>query len=140
MAGAEIETADASDRLSSLSKVASLLSTDRPSDDEMEGSAPQWKRNALRSWLKEEMERRVDEYSEREEIRIWCGTYNVNVKSPKTAAEIHDWVHTCGDPDLLVFSHVPIYDRSRGLLGWRKAIEQALSGSGSGHSYNKLHS
>ncbi|GAA5988375.1 hypothetical protein JCM10908_003536 [Rhodotorula pacifica] len=148
MAGAEIETADASDRLSSLSKVASLLSTDRPSDDEMEGSAPQWKRNALRSWLKEEVERRVDEYSEREEIRIWCGTYNVNDKCPKTAREIEDWVHSCGEAELLVFSFQE-FDLSTEAMfrytsaredSWRKAIEQALSGSGSGHSYNKLHS
>lgn len=36
--------------------------------------------------------------------RIWCGTYNVNDKSPQSADDIQDWVQSCGSAELLVFS------------------------------------
>ncbi|KWU42743.1 DNase I-like protein [Rhodotorula sp. JG-1b] len=130
-------------------RVASILSHDDAGGDDgrSHGRDPSWERRALRSWLGEELDRRTADFSRREEIRVWCGTYNVNDKSPRSADNIQDWVQSCGNAELLVFSFQEFdlsteamfrYTSYREDL-WRAAIEQALSNQGA-QSYTKLHS
>lgn len=131
-------------------RVASIIShNDSGGDDGVQsrGRDSSWERRALRSWLWEELDRRAADYSRREEIRIWCGTYNVNDKSPQSADDIQDWVQSCGSAELLVFSFQEFDLSTEAMIrytsyredAWRAAIERALSTQGS-PSYTKLHS
>ncbi|GAA5872724.1 hypothetical protein JCM3774_005041 [Rhodotorula dairenensis] len=129
-------------------RVASILNADRDDAADLRSSASAWEGKAVRSWLEEEMARRRADYSQQEDIRVWCGTYNVNDKTPKDASEIKDWVQGCGDAELLVFSFQE-FDLSADAMfrytpyredAWRAAIERALESGDGGRQYVKVHS
>ena len=53
-------------------------------------------------WIVEQLIAREDEFSSKEKIKIWCGTYNVNDTLPK-GTDLAPWLADSGAADLLVF-------------------------------------
>ncbi|BGP20914.1 hypothetical protein JCM10213_003541 [Rhodosporidiobolus nylandii] len=114
---------------------------------------------AMERWLVQRMREREEEFLQREEIRVWCGTFNVNDKQPKNgASDIQAWVATAAGAELLVFGFQELDLTAEALLRytpyreevWRKAIEEALANKAGGDAesvagkewgrYEKLHS
>ncbi|GAA6016682.1 hypothetical protein JCM10207_000146 [Rhodosporidiobolus poonsookiae] len=104
---------------------------------------------AMERWLVQRMREREDEFLHKDEISVWCGTFNVNDKQPKNgAADIQSWVDSSSDADVLVFGFQELDLTAEALLRytpyreevWRKAIEEALDKREGGEKYEKLHS
>ncbi|GAA5852023.1 hypothetical protein JCM8547_000130 [Rhodosporidiobolus lusitaniae] len=104
---------------------------------------------AMERWLVQRMREREEEFLEKGEVRVWCGTFNVNDKQPKNGAkDIQSWVDSAGDAEVLVFGFQELDLTAEAMLrytlyreeAWRKAIEEALSNREGGNRYEKLHS
>ncbi|BGP28134.1 hypothetical protein JCM10295v2_007121 [Rhodotorula toruloides] len=105
-------------------------------------------RAAIERWVVERLREREDEFVNREEIRVWCGTFNVNDKRPKNGgSDIQAWVDSTNGAELLVFGFQELDLSTEAMLRytpyreeiWRKAIEEALSRQ-EGVSYSRVHS
>ncbi|GJN94692.1 hypothetical protein Rhopal_007783-T1 [Rhodotorula paludigena] len=103
---------------------------------------------AAERWIAERLKEREDEFLRKEEIRVWCGTFNVNDKQPKNgASDIQAWVDSCDGAELLVFSFQELDLSTEAMLRytpyreevWRTALEAALR-TRTDVSYEKLHS
>ncbi|GAA6030598.1 hypothetical protein JCM8097_006227 [Rhodosporidiobolus ruineniae] len=103
---------------------------------------------AMERWLVQRMREREDEFLKKERIRVWCGTFNVNDKQPKSAADIQSWVDSSDGAELLVFGFQELDLTAEALLRytpyreevWRKAIEASLLSNDGAPKYEKLHS
>ncbi|GAA6050694.1 hypothetical protein NBRC10513_004222 [Rhodotorula toruloides] len=105
-------------------------------------------RAAIERWIADRLREREEEFVRKEEIRVWCGTFNVNDKQPKNGgADIEAWVDSSNGAELLVFGFQELdlsteamlrYTPYRGEV-WRKAIEEALARQ-EGVSYSRVHS
>ncbi|BGO96216.1 hypothetical protein JCM10020v2_007953 [Rhodotorula toruloides] len=105
-------------------------------------------RVAIERWIVDRLREREEEFVKKEEIRIWCGTFNVNDKQPKNGgADIQAWVDSSGGADLLVFGFQELDLSTEAMLRytpyreevWRKAIDEALERQ-EGVSYARVHS
>lgn len=64
-------------------------------------------RAATARWVAERLEEREDEFLDKDEVRVWCGTFNVNDRQPKGGAQdVQPWVDSCDGAELLVFACV----------------------------------
>ncbi|BGP44054.1 hypothetical protein JCM10449v2_008111 [Rhodotorula kratochvilovae] len=105
-------------------------------------------RAATERWLADRLREREGEFMRKEEIRVWCGTFNVNDKQPKTAADIQPWLDGCGGAELLVFGFQELDLSTEAMLrytpyredAWRRVLEEALPARYPDVSYTKLKS
>ncbi|GAA5911997.1 hypothetical protein JCM8208_006453 [Rhodotorula glutinis] len=128
----------------------SSSSSGRPFDpaDAAEDYAAE-ERAARERWVAQRLNEREGEFLERDEIRVWTGTFNVNDKQPKGGApDVQAWVDGCDGAELLVFSFQELDLSTEAMLRytpyredvWRKALEEALALRFPNFAYSKLHS
>ncbi|GAA6054854.1 hypothetical protein JCM3770_004109 [Rhodotorula araucariae] len=117
-----------------------------PTDAEEDYSAEE--RASMERWMVDRLREREDEFMRKEEIRVWCGTFNVNDKQPKRVADIEPWLDGCAGAELLVFGFQELDLSTEAMLrytpyredAWRHAIEEALAARYPDVAYTKLHS
>ncbi|TNY22252.1 Endonuclease/exonuclease/phosphatase [Rhodotorula diobovata] len=106
-------------------------------------------RAATARWVAERLEEREDEFLDKDEVRVWCGTFNVNDRQPKGGAQdVQPWVDSCDGAELLVFAFQELDLSTEAMLRytpyredvWRRALEEALAKRFPDISYSKLHS
>ncbi|GAA5845905.1 hypothetical protein JCM9279_002419 [Rhodotorula babjevae] len=136
--------------LGRLSPEPPLPSSGRPFDpaDAAEDYSAE-ERAATERWVAQRLSEREDEFLERDEIRAWSGTFNVNDKQPKGGApDVQAWVDSCDGAELLVFGFQELDLSTEAMLRytpyreevWRKALEEALALRFPDLAYSKLHS
>ncbi|BGP35956.1 hypothetical protein JCM10296v2_007808 [Rhodotorula toruloides] len=105
-------------------------------------------RAVIERWVVDRLREREEEFVKKEEVRVWCGTFNVNDKQPKNGgADIQAWVDSSDGAELLVFGFQELDLSTEAMLRytphreevWRKAIEEALERQ-EGVWYSRIHS
>ncbi|GAA6010535.1 hypothetical protein JCM11491_006985 [Sporobolomyces phaffii] len=137
---------DASAHSSTLSPIERSTSSSSPrstrshrlvdSPDERADSAySKQAHDAIESWIVERMRQREAEFLDKETIRVWCGTFNVNDKVPRAdGSDLRTWCRDGLGAELLVFSFQELDLSTEAMIrytpyreeAWREAIDAAL--------------
>ncbi|KAM0787054.1 hypothetical protein ACM66B_006318 [Microbotryomycetes sp. NB124-2] len=96
-------------------------------------------------WLSTRLQSRESEFSQREVIRIWCGTFNVN-DAPPNETDLSSWLKGYENAHFLVFGFQELDLTAEAMIrytryredAWRVAIEKAMGPRAA--LYQKLHS
>ncbi|GAA5962330.1 hypothetical protein JCM21900_003091 [Sporobolomyces salmonicolor] len=126
---------------------SSPLSLNSPDARASSSTYIQEAQGAMERWLVDRIRERENEFLEKEEIRIWCTTFNVNNKLPKPdGSDVRPWIESSDIAEILVFSFQELDLSAEAMLrytpyreeAWREAIEAAMGDRRA--VYEKLHS
>ncbi|SGY38778.1 BQ5605_C003g02070 [Microbotryum silenes-dioicae] len=71
-------------------------------DDESERVREELVREQRARWVVEQLNEREDEFTLKENIKVFCSTYNINDKMPKPDDDLSPWIGDVGNAELLV--------------------------------------
>ncbi|GAA6062981.1 hypothetical protein JCM10212_005804 [Sporobolomyces blumeae] len=102
---------------------------------------------AIEHWVVEQMRKRENEFRQTGQIRVWCGTFNVNDRQPRLdGSDLRSWIKDGLGAELLVFSFQELDLSTEAMIrytphreeAWREAIDAAMQEKRS--DYERLHS